>query len=126
MAYSAQKRLAGTDMDALAFFIILSAAELAAIIFLARGIWRITSKKQSLSTRYGQIFEQMVPFSREFPFDPKAFRFIGDPIDGVAFKDDEIVFCEIKLNNSELSGKQKRIKNLVEQKKVRWQEIRGK
>ena len=85
----------------------------------------VLSKKQSQSTRYGQIFEQMVPFSKEFPYDPKKFRFIGNPIDGVVFDDDKIVFCEIKLNNSVLSPRQKSIKKMVDDKKVYWKEIRG-
>lgn len=92
---------------------------------LERTIKELVSRKQSQSTRYGQIFEQLIPFSRDFPFDPKKFRFIGNPIDGVVFDDDAITFCEIKLNNSNLSGKQKSIKSLVEDKKVYWKEIRG-
>lgn len=112
-------------MEALTFFILVSLAESIAIIYLAKKVYGLLSRKQSLSTRYGQIFEQTVPFSREFPFDPKAFRFIGEPVDGIAFTDNEIVFCEIKLNTSGLSGRQKRIKTLVQEKKVRWQEIRG-
>jgi predicted Holliday junction resolvase-like endonuclease len=83
------------------------------------------SKKQSQSTRYGQIFEQMIPFSNDFPFDPKNFRFLGNPIDGIVFEDDKITFCEIKLNNSTMTPKQKNIKSLVEDKKVYWKEIRS-
>ncbi len=83
------------------------------------------SRKQSQSTRYGQIFEQMVPFSKDFPFDPKKFRFIGNPIDGIVFDDDKIIFCEIKLNNSNLSPRQKSIKKMVDDKRVYWKEIRG-
>ena len=83
------------------------------------------SRKQSQSTRYGQIFEQMVPFSKDFPYDSKKFRFIGDPIDGVVFDDDKIVFCEIKMNKSVLSPRQKSIKKMVDDKRVYWKEIRG-
>ena len=83
------------------------------------------SRKQSQSTRYGQIFEQMVPFSKDFPYDSKKFRFIGDPIDGVVFDDDKIVFCEIKMNQSVLSPRQKSIKKMVDDKRVYWKEIRG-
>jgi len=85
----------------------------------------VLSRKQSLSTRYGQIFEQMVPFSKDFPYDSKKFRFIGSPVDGVVFDDDKIVFCEIKLNNSVLSPRQKSIKKMVDDKRVYWKEIRG-
>lgn len=85
----------------------------------------LQSGKQSLSTRYGQIFEQLVPFSANFPGDPKRFRFIGDPVDGVLFDDDRIVFLEIKLNNSTLNDRQKKIRELVRTKKVEWKEIQG-
>ena len=85
----------------------------------------LKSGKQSLSTRYGQIFEQLIPFSKDFPFDPKQFRFLGSPIDGVVFENDKIVFVEIKLNNSKKSLKQKNIKELIEQNKVYFSEVRG-
>lgn len=112
-------------MDPLAFFIILSIAEFAAIIYLAKKIYEVSRKKQSMASVHGRIFEELIPFSAGFPFEPKDFRFIGEPVDGVAFTGDEVVFCEIKLNNSALSCRQKHIKNLIQQKKVRWQEIRG-
>lgn len=95
------------------------------VVRLHRRLNDTLSRKQSQSTRYGQIFEQLVPFSKDFPFDPKKFRFIGNPVDGVVFEDDMITFCEIKLNNSALSPRQKSIKRLVEDKKVCWKEIRG-
>ncbi len=112
-------------MNTLLFFIVVSIIELAAIVYLINKLSLIASRKQSLSTTYGKIFEQIVPFSKRFSFEPKNFRFIGDPIDGLAFTDNEVVFCEIKLNKSALSKRQKRIKELVQKKKVRWQEIRG-
>lgn len=112
-------------MNLLLFFIVVSIIELAGIVYLINKLSSTASRKQSLSTTYGKIFEQIVPFSKRFSFEPKNFRFIGDPIDGLAFTDDEVVFCEIKLNKSALSQRQKRIKELVQKKKVRWQEIRG-
>jgi len=81
-------------------------------------IAEVKSTKQSRSTRYGQIFEQLVPFSRNSSFDPKKFIFLGNPIDGVVFEDDRIVFVEIKLSKSNMSQGQKRIKELVE--KIRF------
>ncbi|MCK4555214.1 MAG: endonuclease [Candidatus Aenigmarchaeota archaeon] len=112
-------------MNTLLFFIVVSIIELVAIVYLVNKWFSTASRKQSLSTTYGKIFEQIVPFSKRFSFEPKNFRFIGDPIDGLAFTDNEVVFCEIKLNKSTLSKRQKRIKELVQKKKVRWQEIRG-
>ena len=110
--------------------IIIVLAVLASVLFmqcvrLEKKLADTLSKKQSQSTRYGQIFEQVVPFSKDFPFDPKNFRFIGNPIDGIVFEDDKITFCEIKLNNSTLNPKQKNIKSLIDDKKVYWREFRG-
>ncbi|MHA2406817.1 MAG: Holliday junction resolvase-like protein [Candidatus Ranarchaeia archaeon] len=82
------------------------------------------SKKKSLATRYGQITEQFIPLLSVFPLNPKSFRFLGNPVDGVAFEQDRIVFCEFKTSRSRLSPKQKHYRNLVEQKKVEWLEIR--
>ena len=82
------------------------------------------SRKQSLATRYGQITEQFIPLLPVFPLDPKSFRFLGNPIDGVAFEQDRIVFCEFKTSQSRLSHQQKHYRNLVENKKVEWLEIR--
>jgi len=68
--------------------------------------------------------EQFIPFTKGFPFTSENFRFLGSPIDGVAFEDDRIVFAEFKAASSTLSQKQRRIKELVEQKKVEWFEQR--
>lgn len=80
----------------------------------------IARKKQSLSTSYGQITEQFAPFMDSYPFNWKQFRFIGSPIDGMQFEDDAIYFVEIKAASSTLSKRQRNIKALVEEKKVRW------
>ena len=87
-------------------------------------IRELLSKKQSMSTRYGQISEQWLPLMESFPYDPKQFRFLGSPIDGIAFSEDKIVFCEFKFADSKLSQKQRDIKKLVESGKVEWKEFR--
>jgi len=58
-----------------------------------------------------------------FPGDPKKFRFIGSPIDGIIFDEDEIKFVEIKTRGGKLSETQKRIKKLVEKKRIGWYEV---
>ena len=69
-------------------------------------------------------FEQLFPFMKNYPYNPRNFRFIGTPIDGLSFEDDHIAFIEFKTGNSNLSGLQKRIKDLIQKKKVEWKEIR--
>jgi len=80
--------------------------------------------KQSQSVKYGQLTEQWLPFSKNFPFNSQNFRFIGKPVDGVCFEDDKIVFVEFKTNKSQLSESQKKVKELAKNKKVEWFELR--
>ena len=80
--------------------------------------------KQSLSVKYGKTSEQWLPLSERFPYPKEKFRFLGNPIDGIAFLDDKIVFCEFKTNKSQLSETQKRIRDLVEAQQVEWMEMR--
>jgi len=85
---------------------------------------REVSLRRSESTRYGQITEQFMPFISEYPYDSKQFRFLGSPIDGVQFEEDKIVMIEFKSAGSQLSTRQRRIRNLVREGKVDFQEIR--
>ena len=80
----------------------------------------IEQKRRSMSSLYGRITEQFAPFMEEYPFDCKKFRFIGSPIDGIQFEEDEIYFIEFKAAGSVLTPQQKKIKELIERKKVRW------
>lgn len=118
----------------MAFEIILGIAVLvliAVIYFLVklnsslrRGLKELVSSKQSLATKYGKMSEQFMPFLKTYPYDSQNFRFLGTPIDGVQFENDKIVFVEFKTGDSRLSAKQKNIKELVDKKKVKWEEVR--
>jgi len=81
-------------------------------------------QKSSLSSKYGKMTEQFMPFLKDYPYDPQNFRFIGSPIDGIQFNDDKIVFIEFKTNSSRLSDRQRHIAELVFQKRVEWEEHR--
>ncbi|MEM0360173.1 MAG: Holliday junction resolvase-like protein [Candidatus Diapherotrites archaeon] len=104
----------------LAFFLFLFYRKTQA---LQAELDELASKKQSMSTRYGQLTEQWLPLMDSFPYDPKNFRFLGSPIDGIAFNEDKIVFCEFKFSSSTLTPKEKNIKRLVEEGKVEWKEF---
>jgi predicted Holliday junction resolvase-like endonuclease len=93
-------------------------------ISLLQKLSSLQSSKKSLSTKYGQLTEQFIPFVKNLPFNPKNFRFLGEPIDGIAFEDSKIIFAEFKVGSSKLSEKQNNIKNLVLNKKVEWFEHR--
>lgn len=81
-------------------------------------------QKSSLSSKYGKMTEQFLPFLKDYPYDPQNFRFIGSPIDGVQFDDDKIIFIEFKTNSSQMSERQRQIAELVFQKKVTFEEHR--
>ncbi len=83
-------------------------------------------QQKSLQVKYGKNWEQFVPLMADFEKVAKKENavFIGMPIDYVVFEDDAIKFVEVKTGSSTLSKKQKNIKNLIEQKKVEWHELR--
>ncbi len=92
--------------------------------FLSGQIDEILSKKQSMSTKYGQMAEQFMPFLSSYPYDRQNFRFLGAPIDGVQFEDDKVVFLEFKASDSKMTPRQRKIKELVESGKVYFEEFR--
>jgi len=108
---------------------ILILSILVVILFL---LWRRSSdrhaqvawQKSSLSSKYGKMTEQFMPFLKDYPFNPQNFRFVGSPIDGIQFDDDKIVLVEFKTASSQLSEKQKHIANLVAQGRVTFEEHR--
>ncbi len=85
----------------------------------------IQTNRQRLLTKHGLIFEQLIPFSKNFPGEARDFRFIGNPIDGVIFAKDRVQFVEIKMNNSVLSDRQRQIRDQIMKKRVEWLEVRG-
>ncbi len=91
---------------------------------LGERVASLESEIASARVRYGKAWEKLAPFMECFPWDPCDFRFIGDPVDGVVFGGDEIVFVEIKTGSSRLSERQKRIRRLVEEKRVSWRVLR--
>lgn len=80
--------------------------------------------KMALAVKHGMTMEHFIPWTKEFDGDPRGFRFIGDPIDGVLFGKDKITFMEFKTGNAHLSEKQRMIRELVEKRKIEWKEIR--
>lgn len=78
----------------------------------------------------GQFSEQLAPFLPDFQYSPTECRFIGKPIDLVVFEGmdgkeiEEIVFVEVKSSGSRLSAQEKKLREAVENKRVRWEEYR--
>ena len=82
------------------------------------------SNTRSLSTKYGQMSEQFMPFVSAYPWDPQRFRFIGSPIDGVQFEEDRVILIEFKTATSKLSARQRQIRDQVQGGRVEFQEFR--
>jgi predicted Holliday junction resolvase-like endonuclease len=81
-------------------------------------------RNKSIEVRTGLIMEKLVPFLDVFKHNPNDIVHLGMPIDFLCFDDDEIVIVEVKTGNAQLTPKQRAIKKLVEEKKVRFELIR--
>lgn len=87
--------------------------------------------QRSASIILGKVSEQIAPlvFFKNYGINLKDVRFIGSPIDFVVFKNlsenkpEKILFIEIKTKKSQLSEKEKMVKELVNKKKVDFLEI---
>lgn len=86
--------------------------------------------KRSRSVINGQMIEQVAPFLPDFPCNPSDARFVGKPVDFIAFKGlsdeeiEEIQFIEVKTGQSTLSEREKQIKKAVKEGRVRYIEYR--
>ena len=84
--------------------------------------------KRSRAVLSGQFSEQLAPYLPNFPYKPTEARFIGKPIDFIVFKgmDDkkieEVVFVEVKSGTSTLSTHERRLRDTINDKKVKWEE----
>ncbi|HEY97239.1 MAG TPA: Holliday junction resolvase [Dehalococcoidia bacterium] len=85
---------------------------------------------QSRAVLGGKFTEQMVPYFPDFRYDPTEARFIGSPVDMIVFPGlshgdpEEIVILEVKTGpSSQLTAAQKKIRQLIEEGMVRWDEI---
>ncbi len=83
--------------------------------------------KRSRAVLGGQAAEQVAPFLPGFPCNPADARFIGKPIDFIAFPGaadgssiDEVLLIEVKTGGSQLSSREREIKRAVEAGRVRY------
>ena len=88
--------------------------------------------KRSRSVIGGQLAEQVAPFLPGFPCNPGDARFIGKPVDFIAFpgltEDNtvhEVLLIEVKTGKSALSGREKEVRRAVAEGRVRYVEYRA-
>ena len=81
---------------------------------------------RSANVKHGKAWEHFVPFMPEFEkiADKENSVFLGMPVDFIAFDDDAVKFVEVKTGKSRLNEKQEKIKKLINDKKVKWHELR--
>tara|TARA_Y100000310_G_scaffold337361_1_gene424243 strand:- start:1728 stop:2102 length:375 start_codon:yes stop_codon:yes gene_type:complete len=91
---------------------------------LAERYKKLLSQKKHSEITTGQIAEKLVPFLKHFKHNPKDALFCGNPIDYIIFGEKHITFIEVKTGKARLTKKQRKIKELVKQKNVEWEEIR--
>ena len=84
----------------------------------------LRSRVHRVATTHGMIAEQFLPLVASYPWDPKNFKFLGSPVDGIAFEADQVIIVEFKTAGSQMSRQQRDIKKLVEEGKVFFREIR--
>lgn len=78
----------------------------------------------------GKFVEKFVPFLEKFRYSPADAHFLGQPIDYIVFdglNEDEvkkIVFVEVKSGNSQLSKREKSLRDAIKNKEVYWEEMR--
>lgn len=86
--------------------------------------------KRSRAVLGGQFSEQLAPFLPGFPFDPSEVRFVGKPVDFVAFvgassgRIEEVVLVEVKSGGAALSPVERSLRDAVQAGKVRFVEYR--
>lgn len=83
------------------------------------------SSDEPSATNYDKTIEQFDPaMLNNYPFAYENFRFIGDPIDGIQFGEDRILFVEFKRNQSTQNPIKNKMKELVKTGKIEWFEFK--
>jgi len=116
-----------------AFFLGAKIGRLSASKHLTKEIKiaREDAVKRSRAVLNGQLSEQFAAFFPGFPADPTEIRFVGKPVDFVAFPGlstgtvDEVLFVEVKTGNAALSKVERSLRDAVEKKHSRAAEHRA-
>lgn len=86
---------------------------------------KMKSENGAKAVNMGFILERIAPTMKTFKFDRNDCRSLFDPIDYIIFEGlsknaqvSRLIFSDIKTGNARLNQNQKRIRELVEKKKV--------
>lgn len=85
---------------------------------------------RSRNTLLGKLWEQIMPYLPKFKHNPADMRFLGSPIDYIIFEGmnkrdiQRVIFLEVKTRGSKLSPQEKKLRDAIQKKRVKWEEIR--
>jgi len=71
--------------------------------------------------RLGQVGENFAAFHDQFPYDRKQVKALFQPVDLVCFEENEVVFIDVKTGGSQLSKKQRQIRDNIKEGRVRFE-----
>lgn len=86
--------------------------------------------KQSKAVIKGKVTEHLVPWMDGFDFNPSDARFLGSPIDLIIFDGltegnlKRIVILEVKTGQSQLTTRERQIRDAVNEGKVEYELLR--
>ena len=121
--------------DALTLALLAAGALVLVLAFL---LWKVRytravrqdAVQRSLAVTAGKVYEQLLPYLPDFPFNPKDVRFLGSPVDFVVFDGlsdgqvTRVVFVEVKTGGAELSARERWVRDVVRERRVEWHELR--
>jgi predicted Holliday junction resolvase-like endonuclease len=85
---------------------------------------------RSQAVTAGKVYEQLLPYLPEFPYNPKDVRFLGSPTDLIVFDGladgevERVVFLEVKTGGSGLNARERSVRDAIRAGKVEWLEVR--
>lgn len=91
---------------------------------------RIDANMTQRAVLRGKISEEIVPLLPNFPYEMSCLKFMGAPIDYIVYPGinnediQEIVFLEVKTSKAVLNNRQKQIKKIISEGKVRFEVYR--
>jgi predicted Holliday junction resolvase-like endonuclease len=78
----------------------------------------------------GKVYEQLLPYLPDFPYNPKDVRFLGSPTDLVVFDGladglvRRVVFLEVKTGGAGLTPRERSVRDAIQARQVEWVEVR--
>ena len=78
-------------------------------------------KAISERVRLGAVGETFAAFHAQFPYNRQTTKALFQPIDLICFEENEIIFIDVKTGGSQLSKKQRNIRDNIKKGNVRFE-----